>query len=73
MRWDVRRTYLEGLDQDESVPFAMQEAAEWSGPTGAPPGVQVRQNVDAGAEVINLTAMMAELEAGRRQQRGGDG
>lgn len=70
MRWDLRRAYLEGLDQDESVPFHM-EVSEMPMLAGAPGGFRVRENVDAGVEVIDLTALRAELEAGRR--KGGDG
>jgi hypothetical protein len=69
MRWDLRRAYLEGLDQDESVPFAMQQSEMPM--AGLPGGFRVRENVDAGVEVIDLSAMRAELEAGRRQKGGG--
>lgn len=67
MRWDIRRAYLEGLDQDESVPFSMQETELPA--AGAPGGFSVRENVDAGVDVIDLTALRRELEAGR--QKGG--
>ena len=70
MRWDLRRAYLEGLDQDESVPFSM-EVSDLPSPLGAPSGFKVRENVDAGVKVIDLTAMRTELEAAR-QQKGGD-
>lgn len=69
MRWDLRRTYLEGLDQDESVPFRWEIREDGPGV----PGFKIRENVDAGVQVIDLNAMRAELEAGRRQQQGGDG
>jgi len=64
MRWDLRRAYLEGLDQDESVPFHMEQSEVPM--AGQPGGFRIRENVDAGVEVIDLTALRAELEAGRR-------
>lgn len=72
MRWDLRRAYLEGLDQDESVPFRMEEGQQGPGFLGMPGGPKIRENVDAGVEVIDLSAMRAELEAAR-QAKGGDG
>jgi hypothetical protein len=69
MRWDLRRAYLEGLDEDESVPFRMQESE--APMPGTPGGFRVRENVDAGVEVIDLNAMRESLEAARHQKGGG--
>jgi hypothetical protein len=34
-------------------------------------GPRIRENVDAGTDVIDLTAMRAELEAARAKREGG--
>jgi hypothetical protein len=44
------------------VPFGFKEEPEFE--SGSP---QIRENVDAGTNVIDLRAMMADLEAGREK------
>jgi len=51
------------------VPFSFQ-AAQTALPGGAM-GPQVRVNVDAGTNVIDLAGMLAGLEAGRKKPGGG--
>ena len=65
--WATQRALLEGLENDESVPFGFEPAAE------APAGPRVRENVDAGMSVIDLAAMRAQLEAARAARAGGSG
>lgn len=63
--WDEQRALLEGLENDDSVPFGFSE----SGGDEMTPGVAgptVRSNVDAGTSVIDLAAMRAELEGARK-------
>jgi hypothetical protein len=56
------------------VPFSWKEDASTE-PGEVTPGVsgpRIRENVDAGVKVIDLNAMRAELEQGRRdRQKGG--
>ena len=64
LSWDRQRAYLDGMADDESVPFSFQSA-----PTAlpfGPSGPQVRTGVDAGTNVISLTDMLAGFEAGRK-------
>jgi hypothetical protein len=56
---------MEGLDQDQEVPF------EFADSTGADPGFQRRESVDAGTDVIDLAAMRDQLEADRRERQEG--
>jgi hypothetical protein len=47
---------------------------EGTAPGEVTPGVsgpRIRENVDAGTDVIDLTAMRAELEAARAKRQGG--
>lgn len=70
LAWDIQRAYLDGLHEDESVPFRWRETE----PGEITPGVsgpQIRENVDPGTKVIDLSAMRAELEAARSKQQGG--
>jgi hypothetical protein len=66
--WHVKRTYLEGMEQDESVPLSF-EASEQEGPAGVMSGLpdgftpEVRQ-ADPNA-VINIGGMIADLDAAR--------
>lgn len=64
--WDIQRAYLEGLEQAEDVPFATSQ-----GSGGMADGPVVRENVDAGVDVIDLSKMRAELEEIRRARKGG--
>lgn len=54
------------MEKDEDVPLSFEQGE--MGPEGGP---TVRENVDAGTDVIDLTAMRKELEA-QRAKRGGD-
>lgn len=68
--WDERRTLLEGLSEDEEVGFRLGEDDGFAGMQGGP---TVRENVDAGTDVIDLAAMRAELEAARAERQKGGG
>jgi hypothetical protein len=61
----VQRCYLEGLQQDGTL--GEQDDGE------LPPGFEptVRENVDAGTEVIDLAAMRDQLEADRKRRMEG--
>jgi hypothetical protein len=63
LTWDIQQALLEGLAEDESVPFRYEATA--TQPFGAQ-GPRVRTNVQTGADVIDLTAMLDGLEAGRK-------
>lgn len=68
--WDLQRLYLDGLAADESVPFHFtEEAPEMGAGTGM--GPVVRENVDAGTDVIDLGAMRDQLEDQRRRKAEG--
>lgn len=70
LTWDLRRAYLEGLSDDETVPFAIEDnASAGAFPQGMQPNIR---RADAGTDVIDLAAMREELEAGRRKA-GSDG
>lgn len=60
LSWDLQQTYLDGLSEDEEIPFRMAERS-------VPPPVATR-HADTGSKVIDLAAMREELEALRRQQ-----
>jgi hypothetical protein len=62
--WHDQMAYLEGLDEDREVPFGLLEDEVLE-------GVQHRTGVDAGTDVIDLSKMKTELEAGRAAKRGG--
>ena len=61
------------MSEDPDVPFKLQQedlaSAFGADEEGRPAGPQVRENVDAGTDVIDLAAMKAELEAGRGYRR----
>lgn len=62
----MQRCYLDGLEQDGTLGE--------SGDGELPPGFEptVRENVDAGTDVIDLAAMRSQLEADRdRRMKGG--
>lgn len=65
--WDLQRSYLEGLDEDESVPFRIEFGGQL--PTGEQ-GPQVREGVDPGVQVISITDMRQQLEAARSKGGG---
>lgn len=65
LSWDRQRAYLDGLAEDESVPFRFETSA-----SPLPAAAQVRTDVDAGTNVIDLTDMLAGLEAGRKKPGG---
>lgn len=76
LSWDLQQTYLDGLSEDEEIPFRMVPDAgrrfrpgEEAAPGTAGPGM--REGVDAGVKVIDLAAMKTELETLRRQQAAG--
>jgi hypothetical protein len=73
LSWDIQKTYLQGLAEDETVPFTWREP-EAGELTPGVSGPQIRENVDMGQRVFDLTAFRAELEAdrARRQQEGGE-
>jgi len=66
MPWTWQRAYLEGLEGDGTV-SSEGEAGEGGFPSAAEGGPTVRR-AQAGTDVIDLTAMRAELE----QRRGGE-
>jgi len=63
--------YLEMLSEDEEVPFSVDTAplSESSGQVGP----TVRENVDTGADVLDINAMRKDLEAARNARKGGGG
>jgi len=67
MPWWLQQVHLEGMTEDEDIPFRMVEG---SGAEGLTPGMQgptIRENVDAGVKVIDLAKMKEELEELRRK------
>ena len=74
LSWDLQQTYLDGLAEDESVPFSYKGSESETGDlTPGLAGPQIRENVDMGQKVLDLTAFRAELEAGRaRRAEGGE-
>jgi len=66
--WDLQRVYLEGMQQDESVPMHERVPEDDLSATGA--GPVVRENVDAGVDVIDLSKLRAELDRAREVARG---
>jgi hypothetical protein len=61
--------FLEGLAEDESVPFQWGDEPE--DPTPGVAGPEHRENVDAGMKVFDLTKFREELEAERASKGGG--
>lgn len=61
--WYVQRAYLEGLEEDQEVPFGWSEEGTDS---GLP--FTRREAVDAGTDVIDLAAMRDQLETDRRNR-----
>lgn len=64
LSWDVRETYLDGLSEEEDIPFRMERGAG-PGPGGRP---RTRE-VPAAVAVIDLDAMRQELEANPAARR----
>jgi hypothetical protein len=62
--------FLEMLSQDEEIPFSFQDSgpAEGDFAPGGLHGMQVREGVDAGVDVIDLAAMRHSLEEARRKR-----
>jgi hypothetical protein len=59
--WDLRRTYLEGMEADESVPLSFEmEGGEVT--PGVPDGIQQRRAEVA--SVIDVEAMIADFSGG---------
>lgn len=67
--WDYQRMYLEHLDEDEEVPFHLDVPTP--GEVMGDVGPVTRENVDIGANVLDLNSMRADLEEARRKRRGG--
>jgi hypothetical protein len=67
--WPEQRAYLDGLDEDESVPISFEGGGAEERPEIAnlhpSEQPQTRQDVDAGMHVIDLTAMRTSLEGQR--------
>lgn len=73
----MQQAYLEGLSEEEGIPFRLRYDVSARFRPGEDPapgmaGPVIRKDVDGGADVINLTAMIAELEAARRAKGGGE-
>lgn len=64
--------YLEALDEDEEVPFQLNDAQQ-SDDRAGDVGPKIRENVDTGADVLDINVMRAELEEARNARRGGPG
>jgi hypothetical protein len=62
----VQRSYLEGLEADGTITRDEGEAAGGAFPSAAEGG-PVQRQAEAGTDVIDITAMRAELE----KRRGG--
>jgi hypothetical protein len=60
LSWDMQETYLSGLAEDPEVPFSREAVAEQVTPGVTGPAT--RENVDAGTNVFDITAMIADLE-----------
>jgi len=64
--WHVRRAYLEGMEADETVPLTFERPEDEDGAPEVIPGMQVRGAAPAAPDVIDITGMLADLEASRR-------
>jgi hypothetical protein len=63
----LQETYMFGMSEDPNVPFTIAEDAGGPPATGGD-GPQVRQ-ADTGANVFDLTGMIAALEADPNARR----
>jgi hypothetical protein len=63
--WDLQETYLTGLAQDPEVPFSREESPARGQRREAATGTEgpVTRKAEAGAQVLDITAMIAELES----------
>jgi hypothetical protein len=59
----MQRTYLEGMEADETVPLTFERRGEEDPAPEVIPGMQVRGA--APADVIDITDMLGDLEASR--------
>lgn len=57
------------MSDDEDCPFRLEDDTDAS----IAHGPKIRENVDAGTDVLDLTAFRRELEEDRRNRRGGGG
>jgi hypothetical protein len=62
LSWDLQETYMFGMAEDPQVPFSIAEGAGRIPAAAGGDGPQVRE-ADTGAQVFDLTAMIADLEA----------
>jgi hypothetical protein len=64
MSWDLQETYLSGMGEDPQVPFTRDTAVAWEQQEIAPGVAGPRsRKADTGAKMLDLTAMISELEA----------
>lgn len=64
--WPVQRAYLEGMEADESVPLVTRDRGPGE---AAESRLRWQERNQAPAEVIDLTGMIAGLEAARGTAR----
>jgi hypothetical protein len=73
MSWDLQETYMFGMGEDPKVPFQIAEdvPASWEQGGQIAPGVDspVIRKADTGANVFDITAMIAGLEADPNARR----
>ena len=58
----MQRAYLEGMEQDESVPLTFERSTV----NGMPEGFRLSERPAEAASLIDLDAMIGGLEAARR-------
>jgi hypothetical protein len=59
----LQETYLDGLSEDPEVPFSVIRAGSAQQAAPGATGPVVRENVDTGSNVFDITGMIAGLEA----------
>ena len=62
--WHIRRAYLEGMETDDSVPLSFERREEVR--EAMPEDMRWQERKAEGASVIDITGMIAGLEASRR-------
>jgi len=71
--WHVRRAYLEGMEQDESVPLTFErdtpDASDAGVLAGLPDGFAPQVRAAAPESLIDITGMLSDLEASRHAGR----